>query len=89
MDLSSLVPVFVITLVAVGAGVLAMAIGVILRRPCLRGSCGGPEVRAAGGEKISCTVCPNRKIGNQNRGRTTFFRTEKRGPSPISRLPIS
>jgi len=61
MDLSSLVPVFVVTLVAVGAGVLAMAIGVMFRRPCLRGSCGGPEVRTAGGDRISCVDCPNRK----------------------------
>jgi hypothetical protein len=61
MDLSSLVPVFAVTLAAVGAGVLAMAIGVIFRRPCLRGSCGGSEVRTAGGESISCADCPNRK----------------------------
>ena len=37
------------------------AIGVIFRRPCLRGSCGGPEVRTAGGESLSCATCPNRK----------------------------
>jgi hypothetical protein len=42
-------------------GVAAMAIGVIFRRPCLRGSCGGPEVRAADGGKISCGTCPNRR----------------------------
>jgi len=53
--------VFVITLVLLGAGVLAMAIGVIFRRPCLRGSCGGPEVKTADGESISCATCPNRK----------------------------
>ena len=61
MDLAILVPVFVVTLVAVGAGVLAMAVGVIFRRPCLRGSCGGPELRTADGEPISCADCPNRK----------------------------
>jgi hypothetical protein len=37
-----------------------MAIGVMFRRPCLRGSCGGPALRTAGGEKISCATCPNR-----------------------------
>ncbi|MEM7351260.1 MAG: Na(+)-translocating NADH-quinone reductase subunit E [Acidobacteriota bacterium] len=40
---------------------LAMAIGVILRRPCLRGSCGGPEVLDASGESLTCATCPNRK----------------------------
>jgi hypothetical protein len=61
MDFATLVPVFVVTLAAVGIGVLAMAVGVICRRPCLRGSCGGPEVRTASGEKLSCADCPNRK----------------------------
>jgi hypothetical protein len=32
----------------------------MFRRPCLRGSCGGPEVRMASGETISCITCPNR-----------------------------
>lgn len=53
--------VFAVTLVLIGAGVLAMSIGVIFRRPCLRGSCGGPEVKTASGENISCATCPNRK----------------------------
>lgn len=52
---------FTITLVLLGVGLLAMAIGVIFRRPCLRGSCGGPEVRTADGESLSCATCPNRK----------------------------
>lgn len=53
--------VFAVTLVLLGIGVLAMSIGVIFRRPCLRGSCGGPEVKTASGESISCATCPNRK----------------------------
>ncbi len=53
--------VFAVTLVFIGAGVLAMAIGVIFRRPCLRGSCGGPAVKTADGHGISCATCPNRK----------------------------
>lgn len=48
------------SLVLIGASVAAMAIGVMFRRPCLRGSCGGPEMRTASGEKISCVTCPNR-----------------------------
>lgn len=40
---------------------LIMAIGVIMRRPCLRGSCGGPEVLSPDGEPLTCATCPNRK----------------------------
>ncbi len=40
---------------------LIMAIGVIMRRPCLRGSCGGPDVLGPGGESLTCATCPNRK----------------------------
>jgi hypothetical protein len=53
--------VLLASLVLVGASVAAMAIGVMFRRPCLRGSCGGPELKTAGGEGISCATCPNRK----------------------------
>ena len=53
--------VFAVTLALIGAGVLAMAVGVIFRRPCLRGSCGGPEARTREGERLSCAACPNRK----------------------------
>lgn len=53
--------VFTVTLLLIGAGVLAMAIGVMFRRPCLRGSCGGPEAKTTDGESISCATCPNRK----------------------------
>ena len=50
-----------IAAVLIALAVAAMAIGVIFRRPCLRGSCGGPEVVGAGGEKLSCGACPNRR----------------------------
>jgi hypothetical protein len=53
--------VLAVTLFFVGAAVLAMAIGVIFRRPCLRGSCGGPELHTADGRSLSCITCPNRK----------------------------
>ena len=49
------------SLLLIGASVAAMAIGVMFRRPCLRGSCGGPEVRNAQGESLSCATCPNRE----------------------------
>ena len=61
MNLSTLGTVFVLAAVLIGAAVLAMAVGVIFRRPCLRGSCGGPAVVGPDGEKLSCSDCPNRK----------------------------
>lgn len=60
MNLSALATVFVLAAVLIGLAVVAMAIGVIFRRPCLRGSCGGPAVIGPGGEKLSCSDCPNR-----------------------------
>lgn len=60
MTFSTLATVFVLAVVLIGAAVLAMAVGVLFRRPCLRGSCGGPAVIGPDGEKISCSGCPNR-----------------------------
>lgn len=57
----TLLAVVLASLVVIGASVAAMAIGVIFRRPCLRGSCGGPEVRGSDGQPLSCATCPNRK----------------------------
>jgi len=56
----TLLTVFILALVLIGVGVLAMAIGVIFRRPCLRGSCGGPAPATANDERHSCANCPNR-----------------------------
>lgn len=50
-----------LTLAVFLTAVLIMAVGVIFKRPCLRGSCGGPEVLGANGESLSCSTCPNRK----------------------------
>jgi hypothetical protein len=61
VDLALLLPVFVVVLALIAAGMLAMAVGVVFRRPCLRGSCGGPGVTGPGGESLSCASCPNRK----------------------------
>ena len=61
MDSTMLLPVFVVVLALIGAGVLAMAVGVIFRRPCLRGSCGGPGATGPDGESLSCASCPNRR----------------------------
>lgn len=52
--------VFGLALALMGIGVAAMAVGVMFRRPCLRGSCGGPAVHTPDGQKLSCDGCPNR-----------------------------
>jgi len=49
------------SLVLAALVMLVMSVGVIFRRPCLRGSCGGPEVLGAHGESLTCSTCPNRK----------------------------
>lgn len=54
--------VFLLVLGLMAIAVLAMAVGVIFNRPCLRGSCGGPEVMGGDGEPISCAACPNRRL---------------------------
>ena len=84
MDISSLLPVFVVTLAAVGAGVLAMAIGVIFRRPCLRGSCGGSEVRTAGGESIVVRRCVRTASARPRRLTTRWHAAAAR---PVRRAP--
>ncbi len=61
MDLGSLFLVFVLVAVLFGLGAGAMAVGVIFKRPCLRGSCGGPAAIGPDGQPLSCAACPNRK----------------------------
>jgi hypothetical protein len=61
MTLSAFLPVFVVALAAIGITVAAMAIGVMFKRPCLRGSCGGAAALGPDGSKLSCDTCPNRK----------------------------
>ena len=60
MDWTLLALVAGIAAALIALAVAAMAIGVVFRRPCLRGSCGGPQVLGPGGEKLSCGACPNR-----------------------------
>lgn len=60
MSLEAFWPVFLVVLVLFGTAIAAMAVGVMFKRPCLRGSCGGPAVLDADGKKISCETCPNK-----------------------------
>ena len=52
--------VVLLTLAAFAIAMLIMSVGVIFKRPCLRGSCGGPEVLDASGQSLSCATCPNK-----------------------------
>lgn len=51
---------FLLTSAVIGLVMLAMAVGVLFNYPCLRGSCGGPEVAGPDGRPLSCDTCPNR-----------------------------
>ena len=51
---------FFLSLSVFAVVMLAMAVGVIFNYPCLRGSCGGPEVVGPDGRAVSCATCPNR-----------------------------
>ena len=39
----------------------AMAIGLIFRGKCIRGSCGGEAILGSDGELLNCDACPVRK----------------------------
>ena len=45
----------------IGIAMLVMALGFIVQKKSLRGSCGGSEVLDCDGESLSCAGCPNRK----------------------------
>lgn len=59
--MTSFLPVFLLALLVIAAVLAAMAVGVMFKRPCLRGSCGGKPVSGPGGESLSCATCPNRR----------------------------
>ncbi len=55
-----------ITTVLLAAGFIGltmgiMAIGLLSKKRCLRGSCGGPDVLDARGESLRCGACPQRE----------------------------
>ena len=55
---------FVAVVVTVFALAIAgLAIGVMVTGRCLRGSCGGPDVRGADGLSLRCLFCPSRRRG--------------------------
>ncbi len=56
-----MIEILVLTFVFFAISMLIMAVGLIFKRPCLRGSCGGREVLDGNGESLSCITCPNKK----------------------------
>ena len=52
---------FLVTLVVVGLVMVLMAVGLFFKRPCLRGSCGGPDLFDSQGESLTCDACPRRR----------------------------
>ena len=54
---------FLLTAGLIAGVMLIMAVGLLFRYPCLRGSCGGPEVVDAEGRSLRCDACPRRAAG--------------------------
>ena len=53
--------VFLLTVGTMAGVMLIMAIGLLFKYPCLRGSCGGADVLDDNGKSLSCAACPRRK----------------------------
>ena len=49
-----------LTVMVIGAAMLVMAVGLLFNYPCLRGSCGGPDILGTDGESLRCAACPRR-----------------------------
>lgn len=54
---------FLLTAAMIGGVMLVMAVGLLFKYPCLRGSCGGPDVVDAEGRSLRCDACPRRGMG--------------------------
>jgi hypothetical protein len=61
MDAATFGWVLLAAIVLIGLALAGMALGAMTTGRCLRGSCGGPQVHLASGEKVGCATCPNRK----------------------------
>jgi hypothetical protein len=53
--------ILILTIVFVAVIMAIMAIGLVFRGRCLRGSCGGNPVLGPDGEEITCATCPRRQ----------------------------
>lgn len=52
--------VVLLAIAFVGVAMGIMAIGLLSKNRCLRGSCGGPDVLDAQGDSLRCGACPRR-----------------------------
>jgi len=52
--------IFLLTAGIFGIAMLIMAVGIMLKRDPLRGSCGGAKIWDCDGDEIACGACPNR-----------------------------
>ena len=51
---------FLITVATIAFAMLLMAVGAIVAKRSLRGSCGGLSVRGPDGDPLDCEACPYR-----------------------------
>ncbi|MYN66946.1 MAG: hypothetical protein F4X11_18245 [Acidobacteria bacterium] len=56
---------FLLTTGVIAGVMLVMAVGLLFKYPCLRGSCGGPDVVDAEGRSLRCDACPRRRTDAQ------------------------
>jgi hypothetical protein len=61
LSTTALLVVFGVVTVVFALAIAGLAIGVMTTGRCLRGSCGGPDLRAADGLSLRCMLCPNRR----------------------------
>jgi hypothetical protein len=74
-----------LTAALIGLAMLAMAVGTIFSRRCLRGSCGGPDVLGPDGQTLTCDTCPRRRTPDAPFAAALPDRADS-GPGPAARL---
>ncbi len=57
----TMVVTILLSIVIIAVAMLFLAIGVMFRGRCLRGTCGGDGVIGPDGEILTCDTCPRRK----------------------------
>ena len=77
------------TTVVLAAGLIAvamaiMAIGLLSRNRCLRGSCGGPDVVDADGESLRCGSCPRKDRSSEVGGIQTTLPPVTNTTEPVT-----
>ncbi len=53
---------FLLSVGLIAGVMLIMAVGLLFKYPCLRGSCGGLDVVDAQGRSLRCDACPRRAV---------------------------